>query len=173
MANILTVYYSKKGENYFGGKIKSISKGNTEIVAEMVQKAVGGDIFEVDREIPYPDNYNECVKEAKKEITNNERPKLKSYLDNLDKYDTIFVGYPSWCGTMPMVLFTFLEHYDLKGKKIIPFCTNEGSGMGNSEVDLKKICTGADVLDGLSINGSKAAESEEKVSAWAKEKISL
>ena len=140
MANILTVYYSKKGENYFGGKIKSISKGNTEIVAEIVQKAVGGDIFEVDREIPYPDNYN--------------------------KYDTIFVGYPSWCGTMPMVLFTFLEHYDLKGKKIIPFCTNEGSGMGSSLKDIKKLCPGAKVEQGLAIHGGSVGKAEKDIKKW-------
>ncbi|WP_455544520.1 flavodoxin [Intestinibacter sp.] len=173
MANILTVYYSKKGQNYFGGSIKSISKGNTEIVAEMIQKVVGGDIFEIEREIPYPDDYNKCVEEAKDELSKNDRPKLKSYLDNLDKYDFIFVGYPNWCGTMPMVLFTFLEHYDLTSKKIIPFCTNEGSGMGNSEFDLKKICQGADVLDGLAINGSKVSKYSEIVSEWAKEKVLL
>ena len=83
MANILTVYYSKKGENYFDGKIKSISKGNTEIIAEMIQKNVGGDIFEIDRAIPYPNNYKECVKESVKEMKENARPKLKEYLDCL------------------------------------------------------------------------------------------
>ena len=173
MANVLTVYYSKKGENYFGGVIKSISKGNTEIVAEMIQKNVGGDIFEIDREIPYPDNYKECVKESVKEMKENARPKLKEYLEDLDKYDTIFVGYPNWCGTMPMVLFTFLENYDLSSKKIIPFCTNEGSGMGSSMSDLNRICKGAKVMDGLSIKGSDASTSEEKVAKWAKESLGL
>ena len=173
MANVLTVYYSKKGENYFDGKIKSISKGNTEIIAEIIQKNVGGDIFEIDRAIPYPNNYKECVKESVKEMKENARPKLKEYLDNLDKYDTIFVGYPSWCGTMPMVLFSFLENYDLESKTIIPFCTNEGSGMGSSEADLRRICKGAKVLDGLSIKGSEASKSEEIVSKWAKQKASL
>ena len=168
MANILTVYYSKKGENYFDGKIKSISKGNTEIIAEMIQKNVGGDIFEIDRAIPYPNNYKECVKESVKEMKENARPKLKEYLDNLDKYDTIFVGYPSWCGTMPMVLFSFLENYDLESKTIIPFCTNEGSGMGVSEADIKKYAPGADVEEGLSVNGSKARESKKLLEDWVK-----
>lgn len=107
------------------------------------------------------------------EMKENARPKLKEYLDNLDKYDTIFVGYPSWCGTMPMVLFSFLENYNLESKTIIPFCTNEGSGMGSSEADLRRICKGAKVLDGLSIKGSEASKSEEIVSKWAKQKASL
>ena len=76
-------------------------------------------------------------------------------------------GHAIWWGTMPMAMFTFLEHYDLSGKKIIPFCTNEGSGMGSSERDLKKICAGAEVASGLAVRGCKAAESGSKVSAWA------
>lgn len=69
---------------------------------------------------------------------------------------------------MLMAMFTFLEHYDLSGRKIIPFCTNEGSGMGSSERDLKKICTGASVEKGLAIRGCEAAKSGDKVEAWAK-----
>ena len=78
------------------------------------------------------------------------------------------VYYPNWWGTMPMVMFTFLEHYDLTGKKIIPFCTNEGSGIGGSERDLKKICKGADVKSGLSIHGAEAAQSRSQVEAWVR-----
>lgn len=72
---------------------------------------------------------------------------------------------------MPMAMFTFLEHYDLSGKRIIPFCTNEGSGMGSSERDLKKICDGATIEKGMAIRGCEAAESENKVSSWAKKMI--
>ena len=82
-------------------------------------------------------------------------------------YDAVFVGYPNWWGTMPMCVYTFLEHFDLTGKTIAPFCTNEGSGLGGSERELKKICKGATVLPGLSIHGAEAAKSEAKVSAWA------
>lgn len=171
MAKILTVYYSRKGENYWNGSIKNLSKGNTEIVAEMIQKAVGGDIFEVDTVKPYSDDYYECIDEAKKELHEGARPEICGYMDSLDEYDTIFVGYPNWWGTMPMAMFTFFEHYDLSGKKIIPFCTNEGSGMGSSERDLKKICSGATVEKGLSIHGAEAAQSENKVSAWAKKAV--
>ena len=89
-------------------------------------------------------------------------------MDSLDGYDTVFVGFPNWWGTMPMAMFAFLERYDLKGKRIIPFCTNEGSGMGNSVEDLKKLCAGAVVEEGLSVRGSESEKSGSKVSAWAR-----
>ncbi|EFE14189.1 flavodoxin [Clostridium sp. M62/1] len=171
MEHILTVYYSRKGENYFGGSIRSIAKGNTAYAAEFIQNAVGGDLFEIDTVKSYSANYNACTEEAQSELQANARPELKAYLDNLDGYDTIFVGYPNWWGTCPMAVFTFLEHYDLTGKRIIPFCTNEGSGMGNSERDLKRTCAGAIVEKGLAITGSEAAGSERKVAAWAKKMI--
>ena len=166
MASILTVYYSRKGENYWDGQVLSLAKGNTEVVAEMIHKAIGGDLFEIDTVSTYPADYTACTKAAKAELNENARPQLKFYLDNLDKYDVIFVGYPNWYGTCPMAVFSFLEHYNLNGKKIIPFCTHEGSGMGNSGQDLIKICVGADVMDGLAIRGYKAVQSENLVIKW-------
>ena len=171
MAKILTVYYSRKGENYWNGSLKHIDKGNTERVAEFIQKAVGGDLFEVDTVKPYSESYMTCIDEAKKELREKARPEIKAYPENFESYDTIFVGYPNWWGTMPMCMFTLLEHFDLSGKTIIPFCTNEGSSMGVSERDLKSICKNATVKGGLSIHGAESEQSEEKVSAWAKAAI--
>lgn len=168
MEHILIVYYSRKGENYWDGEIRNLQKGNTEIVAEMIQEAVGGDLFEIDTAKPYSTDYTTCTQEARQELRNDLRPELKEYLDDLDGYDTIFVGFPNWWGTMPMAMFTFLERYDLTGKRIFPFCTNEGSGMGRSERDLKRICTGADVRPGLAIRGCQAADSEDTVTTWLK-----
>ena len=167
MANLI-VYYSRKGENYWNGSIKNLKKGNTEIVAEFIQKAVGGDLFEVDTVKPYAADYYACTDEAQKELRANARPEIKGYIEDISKYDTIFIGYPNWWGQMPMCMCTFLEHYDLAGKKIVPFCTNEGSGMGSSERQLKTVCKGANVVSGLSVHGAEAAQSESKVSAWAK-----
>lgn len=171
MAKILTVYYSRKGQNYWNGSIKNIAKGNTERVAEFIQKAVGGDLFEIDTVKTYDEDYYACIDDAQDELRANARPEVKEYMDSLDEYDTIFVGYPNWWGTCPMVVFTFLEHYDLSGKRIIPFCTNEGSGMGSSERDLKKICKGATVEHGLSIHGAESERSEAKVAAWASKQV--
>lgn len=170
MSNLI-VYFSRKGQNYVNGTIKNLTKGNTERVAEFIQRAVGGDLFQVETVKEYSEEYEVCIEEAKRELYANARPQLKSYLDSLDKYDNIFVGYPSWWGTMPMAMYTFLERYDLTGKKIIPFCTNEGSGMGSSELDLNKICKGAKVLPGISIHGAESALSAIRVAEWARNSL--
>ena len=168
MSKTLIVYYSRTGENYVNGSIRNLTKGNTEIVAEMIAELTGGDLFEIDTVKPYATDYYDCIDEAKTELQQNARPELKAYPDSLDGYDTIFVGYPNWWGTMPMAMFTFLEHFNLTGKRILPFCTNEGSGMGSSERDLKKICKEAKVENGLSIHGAEAANSRSKVEAWVR-----
>ena len=171
MSSVLTVYYSRKGENYFGGSIRSIAKGNTERVAEYIQKAVGGDLFELETVREYAKDYHECTEEAMAEKKSNARPALKKLPESIDQYDTIFLGYPNWWGTAPMAVFTFLDAFDFTGKTIVPFCTNEGSGMGGSERELKKICKSAEIASGLSIHGAEAAKSEGKVVAWAKKNV--
>lgn len=171
MANILTVYYSRKGENYFPDGIKFISKGNTEYAAEFIHKAVGGDLIEIDTVKPYSADYSKCIEEAKKELKADSRPEITGMVDSLDAYDTIFVCYPNWWGTVPMCILTFMERYDLTGKRIIPLCTNEGSGMGNSEQDLKKYCKGAVIALGLAVRGHKAASGEAEIAAWAKSSL--
>ena len=163
----LIAYFSRKGQNYWDGSIKDLKKGNTEVVAEYIRKAVGGDLFEIETVKAYDKDYYGCTAEAKKELYENARPELKSYKD-VGGYDVIFVGYPNWWGTMPTAVFGFLERCDLRGKIIAPFCTNEGSGMGSSERDLKRICVGATIEKGLPIRGCEAADSEKIVSDWAK-----
>lgn len=171
MSNVLTIYYSRKGENYFPEGIRSISKGNTAFAAEYIQKAVGGDLFEIDTIKPYADDYGKCIEEAKQELQTNARPEIRGYVDSIGDYDVIFVCYPNWWGTVPMCMLTFLEHYDLTGKKIVPLCTNEGSGMGSSEKDLRKACKGANVVSGLAVRGHQAAASEAEISAWARKQV--
>ncbi len=95
----------------------------------------------------------------------------KAFPENFDDYDTVFVGYPNWWGTLPMCMFTLLEKLDTAGKTIIPFCTNEGSGMGSSERDLKKLCGGANIKKGLSIHGAETEQSEKKIAEWAKRSL--
>ena len=169
MSRPLIVYYSRKGENYWNGSIRKLEKGNTEIVAEMIAGITGGDLFEVDTVKTYPADYYACIDEAKRELREGARPELKGYVEDLEGYDTIFVGYPNWWGTMPTAVFTFLEHYDLSGKMILPFCTNEGSGMGGSEKDLRKICRGAVIGRGLSIHGAEASQAGAAVEHWIRE----
>ena len=166
MGRSIVIYFSRKGENYWNGSMKMLEKGNTEIVAEMAAELTGSELFQVEAAEPYPEDYRACVAQAAKEWKEGARPEVRAYPENLDAYDRIYLGYPNWCGTMPMVMFTFLEHFDLTGKQIFPFCTNEGSGMERSETDLKQVCRGAKIEKGLSIHGAEAAQSRRLVEEW-------
>ena len=171
MARILVVYYSRKGENHMPGGIQVLQKGHTAYAAEYIQKALNADLFEIDTVVPYAENYRQCCGQAVAEAKANARPAIRGYVENMEQYDTVFVCFPCWCGTAPMCVFTFLEHYDMTGKKIAPLCTNEGSGMANSEADLARSCPGAEVVAGLSVRGHQAKDSAEQVSAWAKAQV--
>lgn len=166
MGKSLIAFFSRAGENYFGGQFRFVEVGNTKIAAEKLQALTGADLFEIQMETPYSDNYKECVKEAKQHFDENARPGLVSFPDSIEEYEQIFLGYPNYCGTIPMPVFTFLEHFDFTGKKILPFCTNEGSGMGRSVGDIKKLCPTADVESGISLNGSTVNSCDENLKNW-------
>ena len=168
MAKSLVIYYSRKGENFFPGGIKSVEKGNTAYAAEYVAKAVDGELFEIDTVKPYAENYRECCGEAVAELKANARPEIKAFVESVEEYETIYVCFPCWCGTMPMCILTFLDHYDLVGKKLAPLCTNEGSGLANSVSDLQKNYPVAVVTEGLSVKGHQVQEAEEIIANWAK-----
>ena len=166
MAKVLIAYYSRRGQNYFSGTIKNIAEGNTEIVAKFIQKKTGGDLFRIDTVKTYPEDYTECTNVAQAEIKQKARPELKRYLDDISDYDIIFLGYPCWYGLEPMAVATFLEHYDFSGKKIILFTTHEGSGFGGSVSYTKKLCPTANVIQGIAIHGSRAANCESEIAMW-------
>lgn len=168
MAKTLVVFYSRKGENHMPGGIQVLEKGHTAYAAEFIQKALDADIFEIDTVKPYAENYRECCMEAVEEFKTNARPEIKGFVDDVSGYDTIFVCFPCWCGTAPMCVFTFLEHYNLSGKKIVPLCTNEGSGLAKAPVDLEKSCPGAVIAEGLAIFGHQVKDSEKIIADWAK-----
>ena len=162
----LIAYYSRAGNNYVGDKIMNLPVGNTEVAAKMIQKLTGSDIFRIDTIKNYPADYNETTEVAKQEQRQNARPELTGHVDNMADYNVIYLGYPNWWGTMPMAVFTFLEEYAFSGKIIIPFCTHEGSGMGRSESDIKKLCSDASVLKGLSIRGENVQKAESDIADW-------
>ncbi|MBP3711339.1 MAG: flavodoxin [Bacteroidaceae bacterium] len=166
MKKILIAYYSRRGENYVNGSIKSLPVGNTEVVAGKIKALLPeADVFRIDTTYAYSESYMTCIEEAKQELRDQARPEVKDPLPDIDQYDTIILGYPNWWGTMPMVCYTFLEMYDFTGKNIIPFCTNEGSGMGSSERFIKKLCPTANVLSGTPIHGAEVAHADNEVRA--------
>ena len=168
MANNLIIYYSRKGQNYWNGAIRDLKKGNTEIVAEFIQKAVGGDLFEIETVKGYSADYTTCTEEAQEELRRKARPELKRYLDDISRYDNVFVCGPCWWGTFPMAVLTQLERLDFTGKKVFAVMTHEGSGLGGSERTLRDVCKGATIGKGLAVHGADAAKSEATVAAWAK-----
>ena len=171
MSKVLVVYYSRKGENHMPGGIQILEKGHTAYAAEFIRDALNADLFEIDTVKPYAENYRACCMEAVAEIKTKARPEIKGFVEDISGYDTIFVCFPCWCGTAPMCVFTFLEHYDLAGKTIVPLCTNEGSGMANAVTDLERSCKGAAVLPGLAVKGHQAKDSKDLIVSWAKEQI--
>ncbi len=164
--NILVAYFSRPGNNYVGGSIVNLPVGNTEVVAKMIGEITKGDLFHIESVNVYPEGYTETTEAAQQELRTNARPKLADHLENMATHNVIFLGYPNWWGTMPMPVFTFLEEYDLSGKTIAPFCTHEGSGMGRSVMDIKKLCPNSTILDGLAIRGSSVKTAQNEVSEW-------
>jgi len=167
-SKILIAYYSRKGQNYLNGSIVTLPVGNTEVAAKMAQEITGGNIFEICTIKSYPIDYTETTEVATVEKRNNARPELSSRVNNMDQYDTVILGYPNWWGTFPMAVFTFLEEYDFSGKTILPFSTHEGSGLGSSERDIRKLCPGATVLPGLAIRGGSVGRADQLVANWLK-----
>ena len=165
------IYYSRKGQNYWNGSIRELKKGITEIVAEFIQKAVGGDLFEIETVREYSKDYMTCTEEAQEELRIKARPELKAYLDDISEYDNVFVCGPCWWGTFPMAVLTQLERLDFTGKKVFAVMTHEGSGLGGSECTLKASCKGATIGKGLAVHGADAAKSEAAVAAWAKKSV--
>ena len=184
MAKTLIAFFSRADENYFGGAMRYVKVGNTEIVVndmkEMIEEESRAhreaqvphaprtevDTFKIEMKDPYSPVYMTCIDEAKKDLRAKARPELVSMPASIDEYDTVVLAYPNYWGTMPMAVFTFLENFDFSGKTILPLCTNEGSGMGGSERDIKKACPGAVVKSGLSVTGSEAVNAAGRVKKW-------
>ncbi len=149
----LIAYFSQADENYTSDGIKNLSVGNTEVVANIIHDLTGADLFKIEPVKSYPKDYHETTHLAQIELNNNARPAIKNKLTNTEEYDIIYLGYPNWWGTMSMIVLTFLESINLTGKIIKPFCTHEGSGMGNSESNLKSYFPDAIIKKGLPIRG--------------------
>ena len=166
MAKTLIAYFSRADENYFGGAMRYVKVGNTEIVCDLMKELIDADSFRIEMKEPYSPVYMTCIEEARRDLRANARPELTAMPGSIDGYDTVVLAYPNYWGTMPMAVVTFLEAFDFTGKTILPLCTNEGSGMGSSEREIKKTCPGAVVKNGLPITGSQAPNSTVSVKKW-------
>lgn len=161
----LVVFFSHAGENYSVGNIKV---GNTKIVADYISEMTGADQFEIVADKDYDMPYMELIEVAKQEAHDGELPPMVGKLEDVDQYDTIFIGGPVWWGTYPQVMFTFFRDYDLNGKTIIPFTTHEGSGLASCVEDVKRAYPNADVKPGFAIYGHDVRSGRNKVEKWLK-----
>lgn len=150
--NVLIVYFSQTG--------------NTETVANIIHDNVGGDIVKLETTEAYPSDYDELVNYAHQEQQEDARPELSTVIENIEQYDTIFLGYPNWWGDMPMAIYTFLDTYDLSGKTIAPFITHGGSGLSGTPENIQEEELNASVTEGLAIDGDEASDSSEDVVEW-------
>lgn len=167
--NMLVAYFSLDGEQYGVGVVE---EGNTSIIARMIAEQTGADLFEIKPETPYPTTYQGLLDVSRQEMADNSRLKIADTVDNIDNYDTLFIGYPNWWGDMPMIVYNFLESYDLSGKTIVPFCTHGGSGLSNTESTIADI-TGGKMKAGFAIPGTNAQNDRDaarsQVTGWLRE----
>ena len=145
--------------------------GTTKSAAKKVKKATGGTLYQIKAADPYTSadlNYdNDNCRANVEQKGGTARPKIKGKVKNIKKYDVIFVGYPIWWGKEPMIIRTFLESYNLKGKKIVPFCTSGGSGISGSMKGIKASAKGAKVVKGKDLTDSSA----KSVKNWTKKYV--
>ena len=142
--------------------------GNTCEVARQIGEATDGDLFEIVPAVPYPSEYQAVVDQGKREIEAGLRPELKTRVEYLSQYDVIFVGSPCWWATVAPPVATFLTSYDFAGKTVVPFMTHEGSRMGRSEADIRKLCPQSTVPDGLPVRGGSVRNSRDAVDKWVR-----
>lgn len=141
--------------------------GNTQYVAYVIQENIGADIFRIEPETPYPTDHDTLVDLAAEEQDNNARPAIKDSIEDLEQYDTIFIGYPNWWGDMPMILYSFFDQYDFSGKTIVPFNTHGGSGFSNTISTIAELEPSAEVNeDGFTVSRNNVQEAEQDIISW-------
>lgn len=145
--------------------------GNTQYVAYIIRDNAGADIFRIEPTTPYPMDHSELEDIAQKEQRENARPEIAGTVDDIEQYDTVFFGFPNWYYDMPMIMYSFLDQYDLSGKTIVPFVTSGGSGFSDSINTIEKMEPNANVItDGLSISRNVVQDSEQDIIDWLREK---
>jgi flavodoxin len=141
-------------------------RGSTVIIAEMIQKQTGGDLFVIETVQTYPGDHRPLLDMTQNEQRQNIHPALKTRISNFSQYDTIFIGYPIWWYTMPMPLYSFFDEYDFAGKTIIPFSTHGGSRLSGTEQVISGLEPRAVMLEGLAVSRNSIMNAERDVTAW-------
>lgn len=172
-SNILIAYFTL-GENSDVDAVTSasvtvvdrVAKANVRAVADMIQEKTNGDIISIQTVKDYDKSYFTAISQAKEEMDNNEFPELENKVKNIDSYDVIFLGYPTWWFDAPRAVYSFLDEYDLSGKTIIPFNSANGSKFADSIETIKKLEPDAEILEGISVDQGDAEDSKDEVYSW-------
>ncbi len=172
----------KTSESLTGKKVLIVylsRTNNTKAIAEIIQKNVGGELVALELEKPYPVNYKAIVDQVEKENETGFTPPLKTKIEGIEKYDVVFLGFPTWGMKLPPPMKSFLRQYDLSGKTVVPFNTNAGYGVGSGFQKVKELCPNSTILEGFEIKGGierdgitfvmegvKEVEAKTKVKEW-------
>jgi flavodoxin len=167
-SKILVVYFSRAGENYYYGDRINLDVGNTEVVATTIASALAADVYRIEAADPYPTDYDATVERNKREQEQDARPAIANSLPALAEYDTVLLGSPIWNVRPPMIMRTFIEGVDLRGKMIFPFVTFAVSGMGDTVADYTRLCPNSTIGEGLAIQGEEARNSRTDIEGWLK-----
>lgn len=173
-SNILVAYFSWSDNAILADDVDAVSSpnvippGNVQQLAGWVQEETGGDLFSIRVTDPYPSDWDECLERANHERSDNARPALAENVDNLDQYDTIFLGYPNWWYGVPMALLSFLEQNDLSGKQVYLFCSHGTGGLANSVELIAEATPQAVISDNIfDCYEEEASSSQEDIKNWA------
>lgn len=175
-SNILITYFTMpeaNGTDASSGASRLVKDGvlmgSTQYIAQVIQEATNGDIFAIKTAEQYPVSHDSLLAQAVEEQKRSARPLLATHIENINQYDTIFLGYPTWCGDLPMPVYSFLQEYSFAGKTIIPFNSSGGSGLVNTVDTIKKLQSESIIIKAFTAPRDNISESKESIMNWLKE----
>ncbi|MEI0517764.1 flavodoxin [Brachyspira murdochii] len=175
-SKILIVYFSRVGNTLFKDNIDASTSasiiannnrvGTTEYAANIIKNELNADIRLIETVDKYTDNFDDLVDKNHEEMRNNYFPKIKPLNIDINKYDTIFIGYPVWATDVPMAVRSFIRDYNLSSKTIVPFCTHDGYGAGRSYNTIRNMIKNANILNGLALDSSNIQSEDGRIKSW-------
>jgi flavodoxin len=163
---VLLAYFSRAGENYYYGDRINLTVGNTTVLARMIRDQLDCDLHEIEAAEPYSADYDAAVARNVREQEADARPEIANPLTSIEDYDVVLLASPIWNVRPPMIMRTFAESHDFRGKTVYPVTTYAMSGLGTSEREYAEACSGADIGEGLAVQGEEVRDNEQAVTAW-------
>ncbi|WP_128437263.1 flavodoxin [Streptomyces cyaneus] len=165
-SRVLLAYFSRPGENYSHGGRTNLKTGNTEVLARMIGGHIECDVHRIEAVDPYSDDYDATVARNVREQDADARPAIANPLASIDGYDVVLPASPIWNVRAPMIMSTFADRYDFRGKTVHPVTTHAMSGLGSTERDYAASCPGATIGEGLAVRGEEVRKADAEVRSW-------